>query len=108
MEVGTTAKKTIAPKKITLVLKAEYKEGVASQSVRRGGTRITIPISEIKANPVRAIYEYKLEYMFKNSKEELTEVIRRVDEKKGLTKVDGYKTRPLRAIESLGSDYDVL
>jgi hypothetical protein len=46
--------------------------------------------------------------MFDNTPEELTEVIRRVDEKKGLTGKSGYKPRALRGVQSLENDYDVL
>jgi hypothetical protein len=106
MDTGNAPKKA-SPKKISLKLKKEY-ENVAAQSVRRAGARTTLPIAEIKANPVKAIYEYQLEYMFDNTPEELTEVIRRVDEKKGLTGKSGYKPRALRGVQSLENDYDVL
>ena len=94
-------------KKIEFRLKEAYKSKSVIK-VKRGGVRQVIPIQVIQQQPVKALYEWQIDYVFENTPEELTEVIRRVDEKKGLTKKVGYQTRKLRAVQSVDSAYDVL
>ena len=94
-------------KKIELKIKEEYQH-ITSVKARRSGSRKDISMTEIKKNPVKAIYDHHLEYLFENSDDEILDIIKRVDKNKGLTEKEGYKTRALRGKSSVESHYDVL
>ena len=103
----TTTQSKGTTKAIKLTIKETYKDTL-NVNIKRSGQRSTISMAEVKRNPVKAIYDYKLEYLFSNPAEDLTEIIRRVDEKKGLHKKPSYQTRKLQGVEVIEDVYNVI
>lgn len=64
-------------------------------SIKRNGHRSKVSYGWVKANPIQAIYEHKLEHLFSNSDTEIIAVISAIDKAKGLDKVPGYSVRGL-------------
>lgn len=69
-------------------------------SIKRNRHRSKVSYAWVKANPIQAIYEHKLEYLFSNSDAEIIAVISAIDKAKGLDKVPGYSVRSLRGQKS--------